>query len=335
MSVKFFKKLGIDLGTANSIVWEAGKGIVLNEPTIVAVSVEDRKVLAVGNEAKKMLGKTPEYIEVIRPLEDGVIADYEVTEAMLRYFLRQVMGNKWFFGPEVMVCVPAGVTQVEQRAVLDATLSAGARKAYLIDEPLAAAIGAKIPVSEAFGNMIVDIGGGAAEAAVIALGGVVTHKSVKVGGSKLDKAIMDFLKKKYNLIIGEQTAEIIKTKLGTAIKPKKIETLEVNGRDSIYGLPKNVVVDNDMVYEALRPMLEMIITVIRDTLEMTPPELVSDIVDRGIVLSGGTVQLKNFNALVTREIGVSAHVALEPQFCVIKGTGMAIENLEIYRRAIR
>jgi rod shape-determining protein MreB len=186
-----------------------------------------------------------------------------------------------------------------------------------------------------FGNVIVDIGGGAAEAAVIALGGVVTHKSVKVGGSKLDKAIMDFLKKKYNLIIGEQTAEIIKTKLGTAIKPKKIETLEVNGRDSIYGLPKNVVVDNDMVYEALRPMLEMIITVIRDTLEMTPPELVSDIVDRGIVLSGGTVQLKNFNALVTREIGVSAHVALEPQFCVIKGTGMAIENLEIYRRAIR
>ena len=311
------------------------KGIVLNEPTVVAVGIDDRKVLAVGNEAKKMLGKTPEYIEIIRPLEDGVIADYEVTEAMLRYFLRKVMGNNWFFGPEVMICVPAGVTQVEQRAVLDATLSAGARKAYLIDEPLAAAIGAKIPVSEPFGNMIVDIGGGAAEAAVIALGGVVTHKSVKVGGARLDQTIMDFLRKKYNLIIGEQTAELIKIKLGSAIKPKKIETMEVNGRDSIYGLPKNMVVDNDMVFEALRPMLDMVITVIKDTMEITPPELVSDIVDRGIVLSGGTVQLKNFNTLVTREIGVSAHVALEPQFCVIKGTGIAVENLEIYRRAIK
>ncbi|MDD2224597.1 MAG: rod shape-determining protein, partial [Candidatus Shapirobacteria bacterium] len=188
--MSLFKKLAIDLGTANSVVWEAGKGIVLNEPTIVAVGIEDRKVLAVGNEAKKMLGKTPEYIEVIQPLEDGVIADYEVTEAMLRYFMKQVMGNNWFIGPEVMICVPAGVTQVEQRAVIDAMLSAGARKAHLIDEPLAAAIGSKIPVAEAFGNMIVDIGGGAAEAAVIALGGVVTHKSVRVGGNKLDKVIM-------------------------------------------------------------------------------------------------------------------------------------------------
>jgi rod shape-determining protein MreB len=333
--MKFFKKLGIDLGTANSIVWEVGKGIVLNEPTIVAVGVEQRKVLAVGIEAKNMLGKTPEYIEVVRPLEDGVIADYEVTEAMLRYFMKQVMGNKWFFGPEVMVCVPAGVTQVEQRAVLDACLSAGARKAYLIDEPLAAAIGAKIPVSESFGNMIVDIGGGAAEAAVISLGGVVTHKSVKMGGNKIDFAIMELLKKKYNLIIGEQTAEMIKIKLGSAIKPKKIETLEVNGRDSIYGLPKNLTIDNDIVYEAIAPILEIIITVIRDTLEITPPELIADIIDRGIVLSGGTVQMKNFNTLVTREIGVSAHVAPEPQFCVIKGTGIAMENLEIYRRAVR
>lgn len=333
--MKLFKKLAIDLGTANSVVWEVGKGIVLNEPTIVAVGIEDRKVLAVGNEAKKMLGKTPEYIEVIQPLEDGVIADYEVTEAMLRYFLRQVMGNRWFFGPEVMICIPAGVTQVEQRAVLDATLSAGARKAYLIDEPLAAAIGAKIPVSEAFGNMIVDVGGGAAEAAVISLGGVVTHKSVKIGGNKLDRAIVEYFKKKFNLIIGEPTAEMIKIKLGCAIKPKKIESMEVNGRDSIYGLPKNVTVDNEMIYEAISPMLEMIITAIRDTLEMTPPELVADIVDRGIVLSGGTVQLKGFNLLVTREIGVSAHVALESQFCVIKGTGIALENLDVYRRAIR
>ena len=333
--MKLFKKLGIDLGTANSIIWEVGKGIVLNEPTIVAVGVEQRKVLAVGMEAKNMLGKTPEYIEVIRPLEDGVIADYEVTEAMLRYFMKQVMGNKWFFGPEVMICVPAGVTQVEQRAVLDAALSAGARKAYLIDEPLAAAIGAKIPVSEAFGNLIVDIGGGATEVAVISLGGVVTHKSVKMGGNKLDMAIMDFLKKKFNVIIGEQTAEMIKIKLGSAIKPKKIETLEINGRDSIYGLPKNLTIDNDMVYEAINSILEIMVTVIRETLEITPPELVADIVDRGIVLSGGTVQLKNFNALVIREIGVSAHVAPEPQFCVIKGTGIALENLDVYRRAVR
>jgi len=333
--MSLFKKLAIDLGTANSVVWEVGKGIVLNEPTIVAVGIEDRKVLAVGNEAKKMLGKTPEYIEVIQPLEDGVIADYEVTEAMLRYFMKQVMGNNWFIGPEVMICVPAGVTQVEQRAVIDATLSAGARKAYLIDEPLAAAIGAKIPVSEAFGNMIVDIGGGAAEAAVIALGGVVTYKSVRVGGNKLDKIIMDFLKKKHSLVIGDQTAEAIKIQLGSAIKPKKMENMEINGRDSIYGLPKNVIVDSDEIYEALKPILESIITMIKDTLEITPPELVADIVDRGIVLSGGSSQLKGLNTLVTREIGVSAHVALEPQFCVIRGTGIAMENLDVYQRAIR
>ncbi len=333
--MSLFKKLGIDLGTANSVVWEAGKGIVLNEPTIVAVGIEDRKILAVGNEAKKMLGKTPEYIEVIQPLEDGVIADYEVTEAMLKYFMKQVMGANWFIGPEVMVCVPAGVTQVEQRAVIDAALSAGARKAHLIDGPLAAAIGSKIPVSEPFGNMIVDIGGGAAEAAVIALGGVVTHKSVRVGGNKLDKAITDFLKKRYSVVIGDQTAETIKIQLGSAIKPKKVETMEINGRDSIYGLPKNVIINTDDVYEALRPMLESILTVIKDTLEITPPELVADIIDRGIVLSGGSAQLKNLGTLVTREIGVSAHVALEPQFCVIKGTGIAVENLDVYERAIR
>lgn len=333
--MKLFSKLGIDLGTANSVIWRAGEGIVLNEPTIVAVGIDDRKVLAVGNEAKKMLGKTPEYIEVIRPLEDGVVADYEVTEAILKYFLRQVMGNAWFLGPEVMMCVPAGVTQVEQRAVLDAVLAAGARKANLIDEPLAAAIGAKIPVSEAFGNMIVDIGGGAAEAAVIALGGVIVHKSVRTGGNKLDRAIVDFIKRKHNAIIGEQTAEIIKIQLGSAIKLKRPETMEVSGRDSVYGLPKNLTISSDEIYEAISPILELIIGAIRGALEMTPPELVADIVDRGIVLSGGTSQLRNFNILVTREIGVSAHVALEPQLCVIKGTGIAVENIEAYRRAIR
>lgn len=333
--MKLFKKLGIDLGTANSIVWEAGVGIVLQEPTVVAIGVDDHKVLAVGTEAKKMLGKTPEYIEVVRPMEDGVVADYEVTAAMLRYFLRQVMGPAWFFGPEVMVCVPAGVTQVEQRAVLDATLAAGARKAYLIDKPLAAAIGAKIPVSEPYGNMIVDIGGGATEAAVISLGGVVTHKTLRTGGNKLDKAIMEGLKKSYNLMIGEQTAEIIKTKIGSAIRLKRPETMEVNGRDSVTNLPKNVKIDSDVVYEWIRPVLDGVIEVVRLTLEETQPELVADIVDRGVVLSGGGSMLRNLNILMTREIGVSAHVALEPQFCVIRGIGVAVENLEAYWRAIR
>lgn len=333
--MKLFKRLGIDLGTANSVVWEEGVGIVLNEPTVVAIGADDRKVVAVGDEAKKMLGKAPEYIEVIRPMEEGVIADYEVTEAMMKYFLRQVMGRAWFIGPEVMICVPAGVTQVEQRAVMDAALSAGARKVYLIDEPLAAAIGAKIPVSEPYGNMIVDIGGGAAEAAVISLGGVVTHKTVRLGGTKIDQAILEFLKKKHNLIVGEQTAESIKIKIGSAIKLKRPEVMEVNGRDSIYGLPKAVSIDSDQIYEAIRPTLDGMIMVIRDTLESTPPELVADIVDRGIVLSGGTSNLRNFNILVTREIGVSAHVASEPQLCVIKGVGVALENLDVYWRAIR
>jgi len=333
--MRFFKKLGIDLGTINTVIWAENEGIVLNEPTIVAVGLEDRKVLAVGNEAKDMLGKTPEYIEVICPVEDGVIADYEVTEAMLKFFLRKVMGRMWFFGPEVMICVPAGVTQVEQRAVLDAVLAAGAKKAYLIDQPLAAAIGAKIPVSESFGNMIVEVGGGATEAAVIALGGVVTHKTVRIGGKRLNEAIVDFLKKKHNLVVGEQSAERLKREIGSAIRLKRPKKMEINGRDSVYGLPKNVEIDSDEVYEAIRPFLDLILDAIRDTLEQTAPELVSDIVDRGIVLSGGGSQLLNFNVLVTREIGVSAHVTLEPEFCVIKGTGLAIENLETYKRAIR
>jgi rod shape-determining protein MreB len=333
--MKWLKKLGIDLGTANCLVWEDGAGVVLNEPSIVAVGLEDRRVLAVGNEAKKMLGKTPEYIEVVRPMEDGVIADYEITQAMLRYFMRQVMGVAGFIGPEVMVAVPAGVTQVEQRAVLDATLAAGARKAYLIDEPLAAAIGAKIPVADPLGNMIMDIGGGAAEAAVIALGGVVTHKSVRIGGNKLDMAVLEYLRKKHNLVVGEQTAELVKIQIGSAVKLKRPEKMEISGRDAVYGLPKTMTIDSDEVYEAIRPILDSVLMVIKDTLEQTPPELVSDIVDRGIVLSGGGSLLRNFNVLVTREIGVSAHVALDAQLCVVRGVGMAIENLEIYRKALK
>lgn len=333
--MKLFKKLGLDLGTTNSVIWEVGEGIVLNEPTMVAVGIEERKVLAAGNEAKRMLGKTPGYMEIVRPFREGVIADYEVTEAMLRYFLRQVMGVGWFFGPEVMICVPAGVTQVEQRAVLEAILAAGAKKAYVIDKPLAAAIGAKVPVSESLGNMIVDIGGGVAEAAVIALGGVVTHRSLRVGGARLDEVIVDYLRKSHNLIIGEQTAEMVKIGLGSAIKLKRPDSMEISGRDAINGLPKNLEITSDEIYGAIRPVLDAILGVIRDTLEVTPPELVADIADRGIVMCGGTSQLKNLATLVTREIGVGAHVALEPQFCVVKGAGIVMENFDVYRRAIR
>jgi len=333
--VKLFRRLAIDLGTTNSMVWEVGRGLVLNEPTIVAIGTEDRRILAVGEEAKVMLGKSPEYIEVIRPMQDGVIADYEVTEAMLRYFLRKVMGTAWFMRPEVMICVPAGVTQVEQRAVLEATLSAGAKKAYLIDEPLAAAIGAGIPVSESFGNMIVDVGGGAAEAAVISLGGVITHRSIRIGGNKLDWAIMEFLRNKYDLVVGEQSAEDIKIRIGCAVRPKRSKKMEVRGRSNVYGLPKVVEVDSVEIFEAIKEVLGGIVNIIRETLKVTPPELVADIMDSGIVLSGGTAQLDAFNKLIAREIGVAAHVALEPQFCVIKGTGIAIENLDVYRKALR
>ena len=328
------KRIGIDLGTANSVVWVEGEGIVLNEPTVVAVSVDDNRVVAVGNEAKKMLGRTPGNIQASRPMRDGVIADYVVTEAMLRYFLQKVGGKSLFFKPEVMICVPAGCTQVERRAVLDATQSAGARTSYLIDEPLAAAIGADIPIAAASGSMIVDIGGGAAEAAVISLGGVVVHKSVRVAGTKFDEAIASYVRKKHNLIIGDQTAEHIKIKIGSANALSKEERLTVKGRDSIMGLPKMIELTSSEVTEALRPPLNQIITAIKGVLEDTPPELASDIIDKGIVLSGGTSLLRNFDKYVTEEVGVPAHVAEDPKLCVVKGTGVALENIELYKRSL-
>ena len=330
-----FKKLGIDLGTANSLVWEVGKGLILNELTVVAISVEDQKVLAVGKEAKLMLGRTPEFIFACRPMRDGVIADYETTEAMLRYFIQKVCGKFFFFKPEIMICVPAGVTQVEQRAVLDATMSAGARVAYLIDEPLAAAIGARVPVSEPSGNMIVDMGGGSTEAAVISLGGVVTHKSLRVAGNKIDDAIAVYLRKKHGILIGEQTAEEIKIKLGSAVVSKKKKSMEVKGRDSIYGLPKVVEVTNDEITEAISGPLKQILAVIKGVLEETPPELVSDIVDKGIVLSGGTSLLRNLDRFLSDNIDVAFHRVEEPMLSVVKGTALALENLELYQRAIR
>ncbi|MCJ7792438.1 MAG: rod shape-determining protein [Candidatus Marinimicrobia bacterium] len=328
------KKIGIDLGTANCLVWLEGEGIVLQEPTVVAVSVDDNRVVAVGDEAKQMLGRTPGSIRASKPMRDGVIADYQVTEAMLRYFIQKVGGHSLFFKPEVMICVPAGCTQVERRAVLDATLSAGARNAYLIDEPLAAAIGAEIPIAAPSGSMIVDIGGGATEAAVISLGGVVVHKSVRIAGNKIDEAIAAYMRKKHNLIIGDQTAEEVKMKIGSAIALPKTEKKEVKGRDSIMGLPKVVEITSTEVTEVIRPVLNQIVGAVKAVLEETPPELASDIIDKGIVMSGGTSLLRHFDKFLTQEVGVPAHVAEEPLRCVVKGTGMALIDIEKYKRNV-
>lgn len=330
----FRKNIAIDLGTANTLVWVAGEGLVANEPTVVAISSEDNKVVAVGEDAKRMLGRTPESLIASRPMREGVIADYEVTEAMLRYFIGKVTGRFQFIKPNVMICVPAGCTQVERRAALDATLAAGAAHAYLIDEPLAAAIGAGIPVSAPSGHMIVDIGGGAAEAAVISLGGVVIHKSIRIAGNKVDEAIQNYLKKKHNLIVGDQTAEDIKIKVGSATPLVKEEKLEISGRDLVFGLPRSVVLTSTEVTEAMRPTLIQIIGVVKAVLEDTPPELAADIIDKGIVMSGGSSLLRNFDKLMTEETGVPAHVAEEPLFCVVRGTGLVMENIELWKRSI-
>lgn len=333
----FSKKIAIDLGTANTVVYVAGEGIVLQEPTVVAVSLKDNRVVAVGNEAKEMLGRTPEAIVASRPMRDGVIADYVVTEAMLKYFIRKTGGGGWWRGPEVMICVPAGCTQVERRAVEAATAAAGARQVYIITEPFAAALGAGIPVGEASGNMIVDMGGGSAEAAVISLGGVVVSKSIRVSGNSLDDAIALYLKKKFGLIIGDQTAERLKLNFGQAMflpddEPDK--TVTVKGRDAIAGLPRAVTVKGRELEEAMRPKLNQIVAMVKAVLEEVPPELAVDIIDKGIVLSGGTALLKNFDRLLTESTGVSCHVAEEPLLAVAKGTGIALENLELYRQAL-
>ena len=335
------KRIGIDLGTANTLVYLAGTGIVLNEPTVVAVTVENNRVVAVGNEAREMLGRTPGNIEAMRPLRDGVIADYVITEAMLSYFIDKVCGHSRLFKPEVMVCIPGGVTQVERRAVLDATLSAGAKVAYLIDEPLAAAIGASLPIAQPAGHMIVDIGGGSTEAAVISLGGIVAHESVRVAGNKIDEAIANYIKRKYNLLVGERTAEEIKITIGNAVvDPDKIgveggeRKMEVRGRDNLTGLPRMIEIGEREISEAIRPVLGQMIQGVKGVLEQTPPELASDIIDKGVVLSGGTSTLRNLDKLMTTLTGVPCHVAEDPLFCVVKGTGVALENIELYKRSI-
>ena len=316
------------------MVWLAGQGIIANEPSVVAISADDSKVVAVGEDAKRMLGRTPESLIASRPMREGVIADFNTTEAMLKYFIGKVTGRFQLVKPDVMICVPAGCTQVERRAALDATLSAGTAHAYLIDEPLAAAIGAGIPVSAPSGHMILDIGGGAAEAAVISLGGVVVHKSVRVAGNKLDYAIQEYLKKKHNLIVGDQTAEDIKIKIGSATKLKKVEKHEVSGRDLVFGLPRSITVTSSEITEALRQTLLKIISAVKGVLEDTPPELAADIIDKGIIMSGGTSMLRNFNKLLTEETGVPAHVAEDAMLCVVRGTGVVMENIELWKRSI-
>lgn len=333
------KRIGIDLGTANILVYVVGEGIVLNEPTVVAVTAEENRVVAVGREAKDMLGRTPGNVTALRPLRDGVVADYTITEAMLSYFIDKVCGRTRFMKPEVMVCIPSGVTQVERRAVLDATMSAGAKVAYLIDEPLAAAIGAKIPIAQAAGHMIVNIGGGSTESAVISLGGVVVHSSVRVAGNKIDESIASYIKKKFNLLVGETTAETIKIQIGNAVPPegdakKDVKTMEVRGRDTITGLPRTVILDEIKINEAIKPALLEIVQGVKEVLEQCPPELASDIIDKGIVMSGGTSLLTNFDKLMTHMTGVPCHIAEDALLCVARGTGVAMENIELYKRSI-
>jgi rod shape-determining protein MreB len=336
--MNFTKRIGIDLGTANTLVYVAGEGIVLNEPTVVAVTAEENRVVAVGKEAKEMLGRTPGNIVAMRPLRDGVIADYTITESMLAYFIDKAAGKSRFFKPEVMVCIPSGVTQVERRAVLDATMNAGAKIAYLIEEPLAAAIGAKVPIAQPAGHMIVDIGGGSTESAVVSLGGVVVHNSVRAGGNKIDEAIANYSKKKFNLLIGERTAEQIKIELGNAlIDEKKISDqrhMEIRGRDAISGLPRTIDLNEGQINEAIMPVLMDIISAVKGVMEQTPPELASDIIDKGVVMSGGTSLLMNLDKLMTKVTGVPCHVAEDALLCVVRGTGVALENIELYKRSI-
>ncbi|TSA46332.1 rod shape-determining protein [bacterium] len=330
----FVKKIGIDLGTANTLVFLPGKGIVVNEPSVVAISLVDNKILAVGNEAKEMMGRTPESITASRPLKDGVIADYRITEAMLRYFINKVSGGFRLFRPEVMVSIPAGVTSTERRAVIDAAVKAGAKTVYVVKEPILAAIGAGIPINNAAGNMIVDIGGGTSEVAIISLGGVVAAHSARVGGNKIDQAIADFVKKKHGLVIGERTAEEIKIAIGSALPQMKDEYMEVRGRDLIAGLPKTIRVSANEITEAIQDELREIINAIKKVLQETPPELAADVIDKGMILSGGGALLKHLDQLITKTTGVPCYVAEEPLLCVAKGTGIALDNLDLYKRTM-
>ncbi|MEK7094962.1 MAG: rod shape-determining protein [Patescibacteria group bacterium] len=330
----FDKKIGIDLGTTTVLVYVPKRGIIINEPSVVAVSTVDGKVLAVGKEAKDMLGRTPDTIVARRPLKDGVIADYKTTAAMLRYFINKAVGGLRFIRPEVMVAVPGGITSTERRAVIDATMSAGAKAAYIIKEPIVAAIGANIPIGSPSGHMIIDVGGGTSEMAVISLGGIVASASVRIGGVRLDAAIQDYIRRVYNLAIGERTAENMKIQIGSAMFMEEKLEMEVKGRDLIGGMPKIVKVTSDDITEAIRGELQGIIDTVKEVLQKTPPELSADVMDKGIVMSGGSSQLRNLNTLIAEATGVPTFVAEDSQLCVVRGTGIALENLEAYKRSI-
>ena len=330
----FSKKLGIDLGTANTLVFLPGKGIILNEPSVVAVSEQDNKILAIGVEAKSMIGKTPDSIIAYRPMKDGVIADYRVTEAMLRYFINKAMGKWNLMKPDVMVSVPAGVTSTERRAVVEAAIKAGARNAYVVKEPILAAIGAGIPIYESKGHMIVDIGGGTTDVAVISLGGIVASNSVKCAGNKIDQAIADYIKKTFNLAIGDRTAEEVKIKIGAAIPLEEELRVTIKGRDFIQGLPRSVQVGTNEIVKAIDPELKQIVKAIKDVLSDTPPELASDIIDFGIIMTGGSSMLRNLPDLVYRKTGVKATLADDALYCVAKGTGIALEHLDVYKKTV-
>ena len=326
-------KLGIDLGTTNILVFVPGRGIVLNEPSVVAVS-EDNKILAIGTEAKNMIGRTPENIIAYRPMKDGVIADYRVTEAMLRYYIDKALGRWNIFKPDVLISVPAGVTSTERRAVVEAAIKAGAKNAYVVKEPILAAIGAGIPIQEAAGHMIVDVGGGTTDVAVISLGGIVASTSVKVAGNKIDTAIADYIKKNFNLVIGDKTAEDIKIAIGSAIPIAEELVMAVKGRDFVLGLPRTIEIKTNEIVRAISKELREMIKAVREVLQETPPELSSDIIDHGIIMTGGSSQLRNFPELMFRRTGVKAVMAKDAYFCVAKGTGVALEHLDTYKKSI-
>ncbi len=330
----FVRKIGIDLGTCNSLVFIPKKGVVLREPSVVAVTLSENKILAVGEKAKEMIGRTPDTIRVYRPLKDGVIADYRVTQAMLRYFIDKISGHFRFLKPELIIGVPAGITSTERRAVIEAGTAAGAKQVFLAKEPILAAIGAGIPINSCSGHMIVDIGGGTTEVAVISLGGIVTCHSLRTAGDKIDIGISDFIKKKHNLAIGEQTAEEIKIKIGTAISEKEEKFLEIRGRDLISGLPRNIKISSNEVSEAIYDPLSEIIKVVKAVLRDTPPELSADIMDKGMVLSGGGALLRNIDELIAQSTGVPCFIAEDALSCVAKGTGVVLENLELYKKSI-
>lgn len=330
----FQNKIGIDLGTANTLVHLPKKGIVINEPTVVAISLDDNRVLAVGQEAKEMLGRTPETIVASRPMKDGVIADYRVTEAMLRYFINKALGKVRFFRPEVMISVPGGITSTERRAVIDAAVAAGARSAFVIKETVAAAIGAGIPISSASGNLVIDMGGGTTDVAVLSLGGIVNSTSARVAGNRLDQAIIEHVRKSHGLAIGDRTAEEIKITIGSALALPEEEVMEIKGRDNITGLPKTVTIATNDVVDAIQDELKEIVRAVKTVLQDTPPELASDIIDKGMIMTGGTAQLRNLDHYIAQAVGVPCYLAEDPLLCVAKGTGVALDHLDSYKKSI-